>query len=194
MVELVLTGGTMHQDEQARLASTEFRAVDEGLQATHLLGVAEDDAAAVALQVEAARLILYGSLATVAGALTAVWGEERTVCISAMSLGLLSLGGAVGASWTALLLSESHRRLRAARKYTCLSHARAKVFGVEAGGKSLQDYAGDEARAWKDELRSGNAVRVWTVIASSLAAGGAAQIVVTAVNSLAGKPTTPSSP
>ena len=140
----------------------------DALSRIHLAGVEADEAAALGLIVERARLLLYGSLAFIAGALTASWTGERTVCAAPLNAGILLLAIGASGAWLALQSAETYRWTRMSRKYAALRQAQAELESVEKDDEPAKAFKA----AYEAEKRASNSVRAWSTGAYSLSSFG----------------------
>lgn len=158
--------------------------IDEALKASCLEGIERDDEAALTLQVEQARLVLYGSIGLAGGSMTAAWAGERAPCIAMLQAGLVLLSLAIACAWNALIWSGTLRSRRISRKHLVLSDARAQVFGETHFKRPSSDIV---TKAHDEEKSAGDLVRNLTVAAYILATFGAASILIGVIDSLAGR-------
>ena len=96
------------------------------LRTEHLAGVDTDDEAAVALEIEQARLILVGAAGTIALGVSQLLSLDRPMCVEPLygSFGLLVL--AILVSWVALLRGAAFRVWRVQRRHRMFTTERRR--------------------------------------------------------------------
>lgn len=153
----------------------------------HFLRRAEfDQEQARLLQVERARLTLYGSLAILAAAVTAVMGTEKSLSIWAVGTGLMAVFCSVMIAWNGLHYAEMERLHCVSLHYLELKRALNERFG--ANDALFPPLVGGELEKTRRlSLSSSQKVRSCTLWSSILTTFGVA-ILLSGVISTVGKP------
>lgn len=130
--------------------ATERRAAVEAVNAYFRPGIEIDEEQATVLQVERVRLTLYGSLATIAGTLTALMATEKAVNQWTVGVGLLLMFSAAAISWVGLTHAQTFRYQRGTRRLLERQQALSARFGDEDPVYTPVPTA-QLAQAWADE-------------------------------------------
>ena len=98
----------------------------------HTISIDVDRAEAVKILTERARLLMYGSLAVMAGAITAAWNSEKIVCIAPLGWGVALCFAGAGAAWIAFQLTENSAYCRIRLKQASFEQSRLALLGDSA--------------------------------------------------------------
>ncbi|WP_374390180.1 hypothetical protein [Brevundimonas sp.] len=161
----------------------ERRSAIDSIDAYFRPGIETDEEQATVLQVERARLTLYGSLAALAGALTALMATDKKVSEWIVGAGLMLLFVGAVIAWTGLTHAQTFRYQRGIRRNLerqAALHARFgpdnKVFGP-VSDKVLQ-------KARDDELKTNRRIGSATMWSSICVMFGGCALLTAAMESL----------
>ena len=105
------------------------------LREQHLPGVDVDDEGAITLEIEQARLVLFGAGAVIGFGVTQMLSLKQLVCTSLLYPCFLFLAVALLGSWIALIEGANLRRARVHRRYDLLHAERREYLRAEQDGE-----------------------------------------------------------
>ena len=118
------------------------------LRTEHLAGVDTDDEAAVALEIEQARLVLVGAAGAIALGVSQLLTLERAVCAEPLYGSLIFLVIAIFVSWIALLRGAAFRVWRVKRRHWMFTTERERYLTAFRAHAAPQ--LGDMEELWLD--------------------------------------------